>query len=502
MKAFIILIVVVSATSLALIFYSSNWTAQTSAFVGMQNSVFFIDDNTGWVAGGSNISATIQKTTNGGANWENLYDSLNYTGPMNSIHFVNDSTGWAVGEGGKIIKTTNGGISWIPQISGTLLTLRSTYFVDNNRGWAVGTQGRIIRTTNGGANWVTQISGTSNSLFSLFFTDVATGFAVGGSGTIRKTTNGGINWSGQSIGSTPPLLSVYFINGTIGWIAGQDISGNGLILHTTNGGVNWTQQTSGVKFSLSSIHFEDKDLGWAVGIKDTILNTTNGGTIWNKHKPFSFLPLHSVYFPNPTAGWAVGETGTILKFTETDPGIRINLSVLFEGKYYQSSDNLNTKDTVTVYLRDAVTPFSLRDSSKGVIDTLNFSGNFTFSTAPSGLYYIVVKHFQCIETWSRAGGDSLFADDVLRSYNFTDSAYKAFGSNMKLKGSRYCMYSGDLDGNGFIDGTELLMTGNDASNFVTGRNVLTDINGDLIVDGSDYLIVDNNAFEYIEVRRP
>jgi len=229
------------------------------------------------------------------------------------------------------------------------------------------------------------------------------------------------------------------------------------------------------------------------------------------------IPLSLIWrsaLPNPyTRVFAyLGTTNTEISTPEihtidssgvaTIPAIRLTLSVLFEGKYYPLFNQLSSRDTAVVYLRDAVFPYAKRDSAKGVIDSTSFSRLFAFTNAPSGRYYIVVKHFQCIETWSRAGGDSLTANGSWHTYNFTTSASKAYGNNMKQKGSKYCVFSGDLNQSGFIDGTELAMVQNDASNFVTGRNVLTDINGDQIVDGSDNLIVDNNAYNFIGVVRP
>jgi photosystem II stability/assembly factor-like uncharacterized protein len=42
---------------------------------------------------------------------------------LNSVYFVDQATGYAVGNAGTIIKTTDGGISWIRQTSGTIWTL-------------------------------------------------------------------------------------------------------------------------------------------------------------------------------------------------------------------------------------------------------------------------------------------------------------------------------------------------------------------------------------------
>ena len=46
--------------------------------------------------------------------------------------------------------STNCGITWTPQTSGTSFWLNSVYFSDNNTGWAVGSYGTILKTVTGG----------------------------------------------------------------------------------------------------------------------------------------------------------------------------------------------------------------------------------------------------------------------------------------------------------------------------------------------------------------
>jgi len=60
---------------------------------------------------------------------------------------------------------------------------------------------------------------------------------------------------------------------------------------------------------------------------------------------------------------------------------------------------------------------------------------------------------------------------------------------------------GDVNQDGIIDGNDLSLIDNDASNFVTGY-VATDLNGDLFVDAADLSIVDNNSINAIVVIRP
>lgn len=132
---------------------------------------------------------------------------------------------------------------------------------------------------------------------------------------------------------------------------------------------------------------------------------------------------------------------------------------------------------------------------------LSFSGIFNFINAPTGTYYIVVKHFNSIETWSKTGGESLVNDGTVYNYDFTTSASQAYGSNQKLKGGKYCIYSGDVNQDGLIDIADFSKIKNDSYNFVSGRFVVTDLNGDTFVDQSDMTIADNNRL-YIGVVRP
>ncbi|NOS85992.1 MAG: T9SS type A sorting domain-containing protein [Ignavibacteria bacterium] len=70
-----------------------------------RKDLFFINSETGWL----NTSNIIRKTTNGGLNW--LAQNTNSNSiPANSIFFIDENHGWVVGDYGGIMRTTNGGI--------------------------------------------------------------------------------------------------------------------------------------------------------------------------------------------------------------------------------------------------------------------------------------------------------------------------------------------------------------------------------------------------------
>jgi len=130
---------------------------------------------------------------------------------LRSIVFPDANTGYAVGNDGAIIKTTDGGASWIPLSTGTYTYYYSVFFTSVTRGFAVGSGGTIISTIDGGEHWSTCVSGTTIVLFSVFFTNLNTGYAVGASGTVLKTTNGGNDWIMQTSGTSNALFSVFLL---------------------------------------------------------------------------------------------------------------------------------------------------------------------------------------------------------------------------------------------------------------------------------------------------
>ncbi len=180
-----------------------------------------------------------------------------------------------------------------------------------------------------------------------------------------------------------------------------------------------------------------------------------------------------------------------------------SIKLAIEGFYNAGSDGMNISDTVRIYLRNNSSPYSVVDSAKSVIDAATLTGSFSFSNAPAGTYYLQVKGRNCIETWSKAGGE-IFNPGAVFSYDFTNSITQAFGSNMTQVDNspvRFAMFSGDVNQDGTVDATDVSTVDNDASNFVSGY-VVTDLTGDDFVDGTDFAIADNNAANFVSVVRP
>ncbi len=180
-----------------------------------------------------------------------------------------------------------------------------------------------------------------------------------------------------------------------------------------------------------------------------------------------------------------------------NPVITALITLIPEG-YFSGSGNLSRTDTLKAYLANTTT-FADADSAAIIIDPANYTGTATFSHAPGGTYYLYIKGSAVVQTWSGAG--IVFNSGSPTNYDFTTAATQAYSSNMIQKGSKWCLYSGDVDQSLFIDNNDLLLIDNDAFKFVSGY-VKTDLDGTLYVDNNDLLICDNNAYKFIGAKTP
>ena len=175
----------------------------------------------------------------------------------------------------------------------------------------------------------------------------------------------------------------------------------------------------------------------------------------------------------------------------------LDCTSLVEGFYNSSSDQM-IADTLRYYLRSAVFPYTVVDSSKAKV---NAAGNalvpFTRAQQHTN-YFLVLRHRNSIETWSSTVINfSQFTKQA--QYNFTDLSSRAFGDNMKQVNSspvRFAAFSGDIDQNGFADLNDITMAFNGASAFQSGYNI-TDVNGDDLTDLSDVILTFNNSSAFV-----
>lgn len=295
------------------------WYRQESGVRYTIDSIFFVDENTGWAVGDR---GTVLKTTDGGETWTPQNPG---TGAwVTDVHFVDENTGWVVGDSGFVARTTNGGATWVPQHSTTTKNLWNVQFINADVGWAVGPAGgdgppppgvysTILKTTNGGLTW-TEVEGHELHVLNLHFIDENTGWLAGDG--LYKSTDGGDTW--QEVRPKNSLYrAVHFVGADTGWVVGAA----GRILHTTDGGANWVTQDSGVAVELVNVYFLDADNGWVVGNDGLILATADGGATWRHQFSGGTRYLGGIFFIDQDTGWASGPGGTILAYRYPAPSV-------------------------------------------------------------------------------------------------------------------------------------------------------------------------------------
>jgi len=179
------------------------------------------------------------------------------------------------------------------------------------------------------------------------------------------------------------------------------------------------------------------------------------------------------------------------------------VKLITEGLYNTATGELNTGDTVRAFLCANESPFNKIDSSISIVDPVSFDCSFGFFNAPTGTYYIAVKHRNTIETWSKSGGEPFIVATTM-NYDFTTKSLQAYGSNMihvNASPVLFAFYAGDVNQDGTVDATDVSAIDNDAANFVGGY-VVTDLTGDNFVDGTDFAISDNNAANFVSTVLP
>lgn len=330
----------------------AGWAIQTSGTNFNLQDVDFVDANHGWVVGGSrNLSpndAVVLRTENGGNTWINVtptYLNLGIDGfysvsaPDSLTCYVTAEDTVGSGSHFYILKTIDGGTTWMVLNAPTYTLPICIYFINSNTGWTAGEldyQPMVLHTENGGNSWSVQgWLDYNGGPCRIFFCDLQTGFVAGGTedspttrGYIMRTTDGGSTWSesyhwGAGIPYTYPLMTgVHFpIDNQNGWACGllaalpQDYMMR--IIHTTNSGESWSIQLQTDSYDWPwDIHFVDLNNGWVVCFGGQIIRTTNGGANWYSEFSGVSNDLMAVDFVDLNNGWAVGSNGIILKYTE------------------------------------------------------------------------------------------------------------------------------------------------------------------------------------------
>lgn len=505
-------------------------------------------DSNNIVAGYSDIKGT--RSTDAGNYWSFNYTGNTYNSMYNSLKHPSNGNIYAAvssahdmyqstyltdaridGATGKILYSTNKGAAWLtlhdfvhPVISLALdpnnsnkmyasvihSTLGGIYVSSNIQNGGASTWTKLanpprteghpfnIKVLNDGT-LLCSYSGRRNS--SGTFTSSSGIFISTNSGTSwnDRSSSGMYYWT-KDVVVDPHDISQNRWYGCVfsGW--GGPPNGLGGLYKTTNRGINWTKINSLDRVGSCTISPVNPDEMYMSTEVNGLWYSNNINSVtpaFTQVQSYKFRqPERIFYNPYNTNQVWVTSFGNGIKVGYTNPpDITLNLTLGIEGFW---NGVTQVQDTVRIYLRSSSSPYNSIDSSAVYLNSTG-SASVIFTNAVTGNYYLQIKHRNALETWSKLPVALITGATV--SYDFTTAAEKAYGDNQNLKNSRFTVYSGDVNHDGFINLDDILGVYNGSSVFLSGY-VITDVNGNSITDLSDILIAYNNSGNFVSVKRP
>ncbi len=280
---------------------SGTWTILKTNFSSLE-SIYFINDEIGWVVSEPNNYTIVSKTTNGGETWTSV--SINNTTTPTDIFFIDNYTGWICGQSNMIVKTTDGGLTWT-HINPNNIAQADWHTIDfptTQVGYVVGnglSPYKIIeKSTDGGLSW-NNVSGNlyqNQILWDCHFINKDTGIVVGANGLILSTYNGVDITTTQPWAHAhswypggPDFFSISRADSNCFIVSSrQNATGYTSILKTTDFGGTWEKinvsDNNGYGFISTSFA---SNFGLGINTQGNIYVSYNSGDGWKRDTSFN-----------------------------------------------------------------------------------------------------------------------------------------------------------------------------------------------------------------------
>lgn len=186
--------------------------AQRVPVSGTLTGVSFANDRLGWAVGHGGV---ILNTADGGENWTVQRSDMGMDQPLLDVHFMNAQHGVAVGLWSLILYTRDGGKTWskgeTPATDGARrfdLNLYHLFAGAVGELFASAEKGKVLRSTDGGLTWVVMDTGYPGSLWSGVFLRDGSLLVGGLRGTILRSDDQGKTWQNLTTDSTSSVTGL------------------------------------------------------------------------------------------------------------------------------------------------------------------------------------------------------------------------------------------------------------------------------------------------------
>jgi len=270
-------------------------------------STAFADSLHGVAVGGQSRSQSprIRVTNDGSQTWTSI--NVPYLGWLADVEYLGNDRYIAVGRHHMILRSEDGGESWITDTTwynDSLEAFRSVDFLDSLYGVAVSDSGLLIRTEDGGLNWDTigfSIGG-HQSLNVLSHDTLLTS-----AGRVRFSYDGGATWIQTATIPKGNILDAEFLTNDFGWLLLDENR-----LWRTSDGATWNEIQFELADTLTAIDFVNDTLGFGCADNSSIYRTSDGGLTWEARDAGTHYPVHAVQMANELRGWTVCDAGVIV----------------------------------------------------------------------------------------------------------------------------------------------------------------------------------------------
>jgi len=304
---------------------AQQWTSGTVPYWRDVNQAVFTEANVLVAVGGRRVNDAIQGiyTSADFGNSFNVISDIPSTTWLRSVHFPSATVGYASGDGGKLLRTADAGVSWETLSSGIPVNLYGIMAPGPTVAYAVGGGGDddrfILATADGGDSWQTVHQSAGAQLNDVHMTGLLEGVAVGAESTVLITVDG---WQTPFAESLPVVTDLYAVtaspDGELFAVGGSE--GFSAILRKQGPGSLWEAILYEEGDVLRDIRFLNADTAYATG-GETLLISTDGGDTWNPislPEPEYELELRTIAVAPGPVLFLMGLGGTYHRYSGTD----------------------------------------------------------------------------------------------------------------------------------------------------------------------------------------